>query len=103
MATYEELFAIFGNSELRNKVAVAASIVADDVINEDPGTPNHTNRLLFAKLVLQNPLSRAEALTIAVVAANDTLTTAQILGAADSAIKTNVAAVWDTFADGSTE
>ena len=100
MATYEELFKLRNNSTLRNKVAVAVAIAADGIRTETAGTTNHANRLIWAKQAMENPSSVGEQVYFAILAANKDKTVAQITGAADTAIQTNVDAAVDLFAQG---
>jgi len=59
--TYIEIFQLRYNSgELKNRVAVAASIAANDITNEDPGTANHAARLAWANATLLNTQGVAE-------------------------------------------
>lgn len=100
MATYEELFSLNNKSELKNKVTTAVIIAAEVVMNEDGGTVNHANRLLWAKSVFASPGAEADRMFMAVLAANKDASVAQILGALDTAIQINVDAHIDLFATG---
>lgn len=101
MATYEELRALFSKDDLRNKIEVACIIAAEAVRVEPPGTENHTNRMVWAKRVFENPRMIAEYMLMALLAANKDSTVADITTASDSAIQVRVNAVVDVFADGS--
>jgi len=101
MATYAELRGLFNNTELQNKIEVACIVAAETIRGEDPGTTNHTNRLVWAKQTFNAPRNMSEKMLMAVLAANKDLTTAAILAATDAAIQTNVNAAVDVFADGS--
>lgn len=97
MATYLELYSLGSNSDLRNKIAVAVTIKAKDYI----ALPSPTaDQLKWASKALANPVAEAGNLLPYVLAANSTLTTAQITGAADSAIQTGVAAAVDKLVSG---
>jgi len=100
MATYTELFNIRSNDSLMNKIAVACAIQADVIRTESGATPNHANRLLWAKEALENPVAKAHEMIWSLLAQNQGATVAQITNATDSAILINVAAAVDTFADG---
>lgn len=100
MATYAELFDLLNDAALRNKVAVAVMIAADTVRQEDPGTTNHANRLLWAKDALTNPKTMAQRMYPALLAVNNTLTVAQIQGATDAGIQSTVNNAIDIFATG---
>lgn len=100
MATYAELYNLHNDSGLKNKVAVAVLVAAEAIRIEDGGTTNHTNRLIWAASALQNPQSEAIRMYWSVLAANKDLSVAQIQGATDSAIQSNVDAAVDLFATG---
>ena len=100
MATYEELFSLRNNSVLKNRVQTAVIIAAETVMNEIDTTPNHANRLLWAKAVFANPSSEADRMYMAVLAANNSAPVASIIAATDTAIQANVDDHIDLFADG---
>lgn len=100
MATYAELYGLRNNSALRNRVLTACVITAETVMNEVDTTPNHANRLIWAASVFANPASEANRMFMAVLAANKDVTIAQIQGASDAAIQTNVDDHVDLFATG---
>ena len=101
MATYEELFSLRNNSALKNRVTTAVVIAAETVMGEDSGTPNHANRLIWAKGVFSSPEREAERMYWAVLAANSGMPLGTILAATDAAIQANVDEHIDLFADGS--
>lgn len=100
MASYVELYNLGSNSELRNRVTVACSIAAQAVMVEAPETPNHANRLSWAKQVFENPLPAGEDMLVACLAANAALTVAQIIGATDAALLAAVQGAINLFATG---
>lgn len=100
MATYAELYDLRSNSDLRNKVLVACAVAAELIRLEAGATPNHANRLLWAKQVFANPDPVAATMLQAVLAQNRTLTSAQIVGASDAAIQTAVNNAVDVLATG---
>ena len=101
MATYAELYDLRNDSALKNRVTTACIIAAETIMNEDVGTMNHVNRLLWAKAVFANPSSEAERMFMAILAANSAATVANIQNATDVAIQGNVDDHIDLFADGS--
>lgn len=101
MATYEELFGLRNNSDLKNRVTSAVIIAAETVMNELDTVPNHANRLIWAKGVFAGPSREADRMYMSVLAANKDASVAQITGASDTAIQTNVDDHIDLFADGS--
>lgn len=100
MASYPELYGLKNDSALRNRVMVACIIAGEGIMDESGTTPNHANRLLWAASVFANPATEANRMFMAVLAANKDYTVAQIQGATDAAIQTNVDAHVDLFATG---
>ena len=100
MATYAELYDLNSNSALKNKITVATIIAAETVRGKDPGTTNHANRLVWAAAVFASPASEGERMFWAVIAANSGQSVANITGASDAAIQTNVNNAVDLFATG---
>ena len=100
MATYQELFDLRRNQVLLDKVTVAVIVAAEVVFAEVGGTTNHANRIIWAREASIIPRGMAGVFMSAVLTANKTATVANIIGAADSAIQTNVDDVIDNFADG---
>lgn len=86
MATYQELRGLFNNSDLMEKVEVAVIISANTLIAGTPTTPE-TN---WAATAFANPKVEARKALMSVLAANSSATVAQITGATDVAIQTNV-------------
>ena len=100
MATYAELFGLKNDSALRNRVTTACIVAAEVIMNEDGGTSNHANRLVWAAAVFAGPASEANRMFMAVLAANKDVAVAQIQSASDAAIQTNVDDHVDLFATG---
>lgn len=100
MATYTDLYNLFSDAELRNKITVAVIVATETVRNEAPATANHANRLLWAKEALTNPSAMGSNMYLAVLAQNKSSTVAQIQNATDAVIQTNVENVIDIFATG---
>ena len=101
MATYLELKELFVHSDLMDKMQVACLIAAETIRTEDVGTANHANRLIWAKKAFSGPSSVAPQMLMELLASNNALSTAGIIGATDAAIQTKVDAAVDIFADGS--
>ena len=97
MATYEEIFSLRNNSDLKNRVTVARVVAAEKIrAGTTPFLSDHVNRTAheaFAKSVLQNPSSVAQSVYWAVLGANSDATVIQITGASDAAIQGNTDAV----------
>lgn len=98
MATYTELYDLHNNSALKNRVSVACIIAAEVVMNEDPGTTNHANRLPWAASVLAGPQVEATRMYWALLAANKDMTIDNIQKATDAQVQTQVEAHIDLFA-----
>ena len=100
MATYTELYALgsAGNTDLRNKVAVACHIIAVGILKEAEGTANHASRIKWASQVLSSPDMWAERMMRAIVADNAASTVAQINAATDAAINTSCTAMVNAIA-----
>jgi hypothetical protein len=101
MATYTELFSLNNNSDLRNRVQIACIVAAEAIMNEDGGTVNHANRLIWAKRVFENPGLEAKRMFMAIIANNADASLSLITTAPDVLIQSNVDAHIDLFADGS--
>ena len=100
MATYLELRQLFGNGDLLNQIEVACIVAAYMISNEDPGTSNHTNRLVWAASVFQSTRPVAEKMLMAILAANKDSSVAAIEGASPALLQTTVDATIDLFATG---
>ena len=98
MASYTELFDLRSNSPLKNKIAVACVVASEAIRTEAPATPNHADRLVWAKSVFADPEKEAQRMLMAVLAQNKDATVAQIEGATDAEIQTAVDAAVDVFA-----
>lgn len=100
MATYAELNQEAGDGNLFIKVKVACFIAANTIASEAGSTANHTNRLLWAKQVYQDPEREAKRMLWAVLAANQAQTLATIQSATDAQVLSAVTAAVDVFANG---
>ncbi len=101
MASYSELYDLRNDSALKNRITTACIIAAETVMNELATVPNNVNRLIWAKAVFANPKGEANRMHMAILAANQSASVAQIQSATDAAIQTNVDDHVDLFADGS--
>jgi hypothetical protein len=100
MATYFELLQAAENVNLRNRIRVAVVVAAELVRTEAGATPNHANRLIWAKQVFTDPEPVADRMVNAVLAQNRAATLAAIIGADDATVQTAVNAAVDVFATG---
>ncbi len=101
MATYIELRSLFANSPLKNRIEVACIIAAETIRNEEVGTPNHANRLIWAKKAFVQLATIRDQMLMALLASNKTASIAAITGILDEALQTLVDDAVDIFADGS--
>ena len=83
MATYSALFGIRSNSDLRNKVAVAVTVKAQELID---GTNPTVNEITWASNAIANPISQADKILNYVLAANKSASVTNIINATDSVI-----------------
>lgn len=97
-ATYEEIAQLFAEGVHKNKIAVAVSAAALDILNEADTVPNHTERFAWAASAMSNPGGQASRFLIGVLTANRAATVTQIQNASDTAIQNNVNALIDVFA-----
>ena len=104
MATYAELRAFYGDENLATKVEVASVIVAQEILTgNDDSAPydqalgKHDARVIWAQSVVENTASVAQNILKLVLAANAGATVAQISGASDSAVLSNVRDVVDSL------
>lgn len=100
MATYNELFALRSNDDLRNRVSVACIVAAEAIRGESDATTNHANRLKWAKRVFEHPEQESLRMLWALLAANKALTVSQITNATDTNMQTGVDNAVNIFADG---
>jgi hypothetical protein len=71
MATDDEIYAVYNRPDLFHKVLVENLKQANTIANEDPGTPNHVNRLTWAKFIFASPEAAATKMRIAVISNGD--------------------------------
>jgi hypothetical protein len=98
MATYFELLQASENPNLNNRIRVAVFIAAEAIRIEAATTPNHSARLVWSKLVFENPDREAQRMKWAVIAQNKDSTLTQITDATDAQVQTAVNAAVDVFA-----
>jgi trehalose-6-phosphatase len=99
MAEYVDIYYLMhSDGDLWRRVEVAAFRTACDIINEDTATPNHTNRVIWAKQALANPAAKAAEMKYAVLQ-NATIMAAGN-DATDNDVQFVVNSVIDSFATG---
>ena len=82
------------DDSFKRRVEISMLNAAIAISAEAGGTPNHTNRANYAKLVLNDPERYMPLFALAITAYDQTLTTAS----PDTAINTAVSAVWNALA-----
>lgn len=100
MLTFEQLSGLVQSSDMAGQIMGAVATVALAIQSEDSETPNHANRMAWARRALSSPQSVAGEIRAAVLgtyadtlpASGATLTDAQIKSAVESCV--------DTFATG---
>lgn len=96
MATYAELHQLANNGDLKDKVGVALTIAAQAKL---AGTPTSSDSK-WARSTLTSLERESEKVLRLILAANVGQTQANILGASDAAIQTEVDAVVDGYIAG---
>lgn len=91
MATYAELFSLWQDPTLLNKIRVAVIVVAEDIRLESDQIAKHAERLAWAKTAIQSPDQVAGVMLYAVLAQNAGQSLATINGATDAQVKAAVA------------
>lgn len=100
MATYDELLTAAEDAGLNRKIRVACIVAAEAIRTESTAVANHANRMTWAKLVFQNPITEAQRMIWAVLAQNKAATLSAIVTASDATVQTAVTAAVDVFATG---
>lgn len=100
MATYSELVTASNNSALITRIAVACAVAAEKIRSEPTSTPNHVNRLKWAKTAFYDPTDAARGLIWCVLAQNRAAPLIQITGADDATVQTAVDSAVDAVATG---
>lgn len=101
MATYAELRPLFAADALKNLVEVACIVAAETIRGEPTDTPNHANRLLWAKAAFKRPGAIRDEMLMALLGANKDASVAAITSVSDTDLQARVDAAVDLFADGS--
>lgn len=89
----------YNSATLKPKTEVAVVTAATNVLNEDAGTANHANRILWAQWALKNSKQATEQMLWGVVG-NATIV-ADGDSASDADVQFVVNSYIDSFADGS--
>ncbi len=97
MATYAELSDLSGSNVLLDRVTVAITIAAINIVSEAASTTNNAKRLVWAKSAFINPSRQSKPFLNALLAANAGVTVANINSVTDAQIQTQVASVINIF------
>lgn len=98
MATYAQIVNVLEDEGLARSVRAAVMVAADTVRAEVSSTPNHANRLAWARSVMISPESSSLAMLRAVVMQKRAETAGAIRGLSDTDVQTAVDAAVDLFA-----
>ncbi len=98
MATYAELRTAAENDSLLVKVQVACIVAANKVAVESDAVALHAQRLQWAASAFTDPVATAKKMINSVLAKNAAATYAQIIGASDATVQTNVDESVNVFA-----
>jgi hypothetical protein len=97
MALIDQYNLQYTHTLLQQRTQIAIESAAYNVLNEDPGTTNHANRIVWANTVLNNP-GKMMILEMAMVVQNPTIQ-AEGDNAADGDIQFVVNGLVDYFAN----
>ena len=99
MTLYDDIYALRGSSNISNRVCVALIKASRDIYDEDLGTTNHANRLVWADSVMTTDGS-AEAQRFMWAVLSDTAVRTAGEAATDPQIQSAVDGNIDKFATG---
>ena len=92
MAELMEIYQLYYGSNLKNRTEVAIAKAAVDIYKEDSGTANHTERLTWAKMAIQNTKAETERFIWGILAdstiqtAGNDATDAQVISAVNAIV-----------------
>lgn len=99
MATLLELYNLrYSSSNLKNRLTSAIADAAQDVLNEDAGTTNHAQRVVWAKAALADAQGMAEKMMWGLVGNATVASSGE--ASSDNDILFVVASLIDTYAAG---
>lgn len=95
MATYIDLYALVNDDTLRQRIAVAIIVAANDIVEAlgQTGPYDTVNARLWARYALDRPLDEARKAANLILAKNNEASVAQITGATDVQVQAQVNAV----------
>jgi hypothetical protein len=71
MTTDAQIYQVYLSTQLYASIMVENLKMASVIVSEDPGTPNHANRLLWANYIFTNPDAAATKMRVAVMSNGD--------------------------------
>jgi len=71
MATDAQIYTMYQSTQLYASIMVENLKAANVIVNEDPGTPNHANRLKWADFIFASPDAAATKMRVAVMSNGD--------------------------------
>lgn len=87
-----EVYQLYHESNLKNRVEVAIAKAAVDIYKEDSGTANHAERLTWAKAAIQNTKTETERFIWGILAdatiqtVGNSATDAQVISAVNAVV-----------------
>ena len=99
MATLTELYNLWNESALLNKIVQACKVAAYEILAEPDSTTNHANREKWAIAVMGNPSHWGTIMMRVLISKHHALTPAQITGATDASLLDAVREVVNVFAN----
>jgi hypothetical protein len=89
---------LLNDQALQSRITMGILHISNDVLNEDPSTPNHDARVSLAKRAMQDPSGYGHAMyNQLIVMSGINENGADSSQIADQTILDSVSAVWDTF------
>ena len=64
---YTQIYDLWADVDLKKRTTIAVMKAASDILNEDAGTANHTERAAWANDTLADPHAAAKAMSAAVI------------------------------------
>lgn len=95
---YVQLMTASEDEGLARKVRVAVIVAADKIAGEPVATPNHLNRIEWARATMLDPIGAAQRILWAVLAKNLAKTLSEVRALADTDVQASVEASVDLFA-----
>lgn len=95
---YAQLMTASEDEGLARKIRVAVIVAADKIAGEPAATPNHANRVEWARATMLDPIGAAQRILWSVLAKNLAKTLAEVRALTDIDVQASVEASVDLFA-----